>query len=141
MKLARRMILSAMVLLSGCGINLVNVVVIPDVAPITDLGNRCLIVYESADVAKMSAKQQVIITGSRVRKYLDMACIKDGWRIIDANTEFTGGDDVIWVEAMRLPRDEGPWLICSTGKKGFSGPLPDDIDSVIDLLATYFEAK
>ena len=130
-----------MVCFSGCGISLVNVVVIPDVAPITDLGNRCLIVYESADVAKMSAKQQVIITGSRVRKYLDMACVKDGWRIVDADTEFTGGDDVIWVEAMRLPRDGGPWLICSTGKKGFSGPLPDDIDSVIDLLSTYFEAK
>ena len=141
MKLLR--IFSAAMVFSavGCGINLVNVVVIPDVAPITDLGNRCLIVYESADVAKMSAKQQVIITGSRVRKYLDMACIKDGWRIIDADTQFTGGDDVIWVEAMRLPRDGGPWLICSTGKKGFSGPLPDDIDSVIDLLATYFEAK
>ena len=141
MKLLR--IFSAAMVFStvGCGINLVNVVVVPDVAPITDLGNRCLIVYESADVAKMSAKQQVIITGSRVRKYLDMACIKDGWRIIDADTQFTGGDDVIWVEAMRLPRDGGPWLICSTGKKGFSGPLPDDIDSVIDLLATYFEAK
>lgn len=139
--LARRIILSAMVFLSGCGINLVNVVVIPDVAPITDLGNRCLIVYESADVAKMTAKQQMIITGSRLRKYLDMACVKDGWRIIDADTEFTGGDDVIWVEAMRLPRDGGPWLICSTGKRGFSGPLPQDIDSVIDLLATYFEAK
>ena len=141
MKLARRMILSAMVFLSGCGISLVNVVVIPDVAPITDLGNRCLIVYESADVAKMTAKQQVIITGSRLRKYLDITCVKDGWRIIDANTEFTGGDDVIWVEAMRLPRDGGPWLICSTGKRGYSGPLPDDIDSVIDLLSTYFEAK
>jgi len=140
MKLARRTILSAMVLLGGCGISLVNVVVIPDVAPITDLGNRVLIVYDSADVAKMTAKQQMIITGSRVRKYLDMACIKDGWRIIDADTEFTGGDDVIWVEAMRLPRD-GPWLICSTGKKGFSGPLPDDIDGTIELLATYFEAK
>ena len=141
MMLARRTILSAMVLLGGCGINLVNVVVIPDVAPITDLGNRCLIVYESADVAKMTAQQAVIITGSRLRKYLDMACIKDGWRIIDADTEFTGGDDVIWVEAMRLTRDGGPWLICSTGKKGFSGPLPDDIDTTIELLATYFEAK
>jgi hypothetical protein len=42
---------------------------------------------------------------------------------------------------MRLPRDGGPWLICSTGKKGFSGPLPDDIDTTIELLATYFEAK
>jgi len=141
MMLARRTILSAMVCFSGCGIQLVNVVVIPDVAPITDLGNRCLIVYDSADVAKMPAKQQVIITGSRLRKYLDMACIKDGWRIIDADTEFTGGDDVIWVEALRLPRDGGPWLICSTGKKGFSGPLPDDIDGTIELLATYFEAK
>jgi hypothetical protein len=136
-----RLILSAMVLLGGCGISLVDVVVIPDVAPITDLGNRCLIVYASEDVAKMPAKQQVIITGSRLRKYLDMACIKDGWRIIDADTEFTGGDDVIWVEALRLPRDGGPWLICSTGKKGFSGPLPDDIDTTIELLATYFEAK
>ena len=136
-----RLILSAMVCFSGCGISLVNVVVIPDVAPITDLGNRCLIVYESADVAKMTAKQQVIITGSRLRKYLDITCVKDGWRIIDADTEFTGGDDVIWVEAMRLPRDGGPWLICSTGKKGFSGPLPDDIDTTIELLATYFEAK
>jgi len=136
-----RIFSAAMVFLSGCGIQLVNVVVIPDVAPITDLGNRCLIVYDSADVAKMPAKQQVIITGSRLRKYLDMACIKDGWRIIDSDTEFTGGDDVIWVEAMRLPRDGGPWLICSTGKRGFSGPLPGDIDSVIDLLATYFEAK
>jgi hypothetical protein len=76
-----------------------------------------------------------------VRKYLDITCVKDGWRIIDADTEFTGGDDVIWVEAMRLPRDGGPWLICSTGKRGYSGPLPDDIDSVIDLLSTYFEAK
>ena len=141
MKLLR--IFSAAMVFSavGCGINLVNVVVVPDVAPITDLGNRCLIVYESADVAKMTAKQQVIITGSRLRKYLDVACVKDGWRIIDADTQFTGGDDVIWVEAMRLPRDGGPWLICSTGKKGFSGPLPDDIDSVIDLLSTYFEAK
>ena len=97
-----RIFSAAMVFLSGCGIQLVNVVVIPDVAPITDLGNRCLIVYDSADVAKMPAKQQVIITGSRLRKYLDMSCIKDGWRIIDADTEFTGGDDVIWIEAMRL---------------------------------------
>ena len=141
MKLLR--IFSAAMVFSavGCGINLVNVVVVPDVAPITDLGNRVLIVYESADVAKMTAKQQLIVTGSRVRKYLDMACIKNGWRIVDADTQFTGGDDVIWVEAMRLPRDGGPWLICSTGKRGYSGPLPDDIDSVIDLLATYFEAK
>ena len=141
MKLLR--IFSAAMVFStvGCGINLVNVVVVPDVAPITDLGNRCLIVYESADVAKMTAKQQVIITGSRLRKYLEITCVKDGWRIIDAETEFTGGDDVIWVEAMRLPRDGGPWLICSTGKKGFSGPLPDDIDTTIELLATYFEAK
>jgi hypothetical protein len=136
-----RLMLSAIVLLGGCGIQLINVVVIPDVAPITDLGNRCLIVYESADVAKMSAKQQVIITGSRLRKYLDANCIKDGWRIIDSDTEFKGSDDVIWVEAMRLPRDGGPWLICSTGKRGFSGPLPGDIDSVIDILATYFEEK
>jgi hypothetical protein len=130
-----------MVFICGCGISLVNVPITPDVAPIVDAGNRVLIVYESADVAKMSAKQQIIITGSRLRKYLDMSCIKNGWRIIDSDTEFTGGDDVIWIEAMRLKRDGGPWLICSTGKRGFSGPLPDDIDTTIDLLGKYFEAK
>lgn len=135
------------VFLIGCNIPLVVVPPVPvDPAPITESGNRCLIVYESGEIQRYPAEQVVIFTSTKLRQYLNQHCVKDKsglseYRIVDDDTEFTGGDDGVWPDAMKIERKALPWIVVSNGKSGFSGPLPSKVDEVIELCRKYFETK
>jgi len=143
--LFRSLSIIALLVVAGCDIPLIVIPPVPiDPAPIVEPGNRMLIVYESEDVDTYPKEQAVILSATRLRKYLNERCVKDGsgqpeYRILDQHTEFTGGDDGVWPAAMKLERKSLPWIIVSTGKRGASVPLPSTTDETIELCRKYFE--
>ncbi len=80
-----------------------------------------LIIYESADVNRLTADQRAIIMGADVRGALDSAA-PDRYRIYDQDADLTYVDQV-WKDAMAVPRESLPWLVISDGETGYSGPL------------------
>lgn len=114
----------------------------PGPAPIPLDGFRALIIYESADLPKMPATQQAILFSKDVRSYLDARCAAgpDGktkeWRIWDKDVDTTNVASH-WQAAMKRERKSVPWLIISTGKAGWEGPLPADAKQTLDLLKKY----
>lgn len=123
--------------------------VVPDVVPvvpppITAAGNRMLIVYESDKIKAMPPAQAAILTSVPLRTYLAKHCAVgvDGKtpeaRFQDQDTEFTT-EGQVWRDAMKLPRDSVPWIYCSNGVTGYSGPLPNTVDETIALCRKYFE--
>jgi hypothetical protein len=101
-----------------------------------------LIVYETADLSRLSRAQANILTAAEVRAYLNARCATgpDGktaeWRIWDQNVD-TAAEAPIWRAAMARKRDKLPWLIISTGKSGYEGPLPASVDDTLKLLKQF----
>lgn len=114
----------------------------PGPAPIPVDGFRVLIVYETADLPKMPAAQVNILYSQSVRSYLNDKCVlgPDGktreWRIWDKDVA-TGAESKFWQDAMKLPRKQVPWIVISTGKSGFEGPLPGSVDETLALVRRY----
>lgn len=114
----------------------------PDPAPIPAAGLRVLIVYESAELAKLPAAQTNVLYAKSVRDYLNAKCPAgpDGktkeWRIWDKDSD-TAGESRLWQDAMRRPRKSVPWILISTGVGGYEGPLPATVDETLTLLRKY----
>ncbi len=113
----------------------------PGPVPIPGDGLRVLIVYESADLAKMPPAQQSILDSAAVRGYLQEKCAKgpDGTperRIWDKDTD-ASAESKLWQDAFKRPRKEVPWLVISNGKAGYEGPLPATVDDALKLLKQY----
>lgn len=116
----------------------------PSPAPIPAVGLHVLIVYESADLGKMSAAQQAILYAQSIREYLNTKCPAgpDGktkeWRIWDKDVA-TDGESKLWQEAMKRPRSATPWIIVSNLDKGggFEGPLPTNVADALTLLKKF----
>jgi hypothetical protein len=118
----------------------------PDPAPIPTAGFRVLMIYESADLSTLPAKQLNVLYDKGIRDYLNSKCVKgdDGktpaWRIWDKDVD-ASKDDKVWGEAMTKAKGvtgfKTPWLVVSNGKTGFSGPLPADTTSALTLLKKY----
>lgn len=114
----------------------------PDPAPIPAPGLRVLLIYETAELGKLTAGQRAILYSAKVRAHLDAVCVKgpDGktaeWRLWDANVD-TRGESALWQNAMKRERRSLPWVIISNGKAGFEGPLPDGADAFLELLKRF----
>lgn len=116
----------------------------PGPAPIPVEGFRVLIVIETADAAKLPSGQLAILTSAEVRTYLNSKCVLGPdnktreYRIWDQHISIEG-ESQLWKNAMARKRDSLPWIIISTGKSGFEGPLPKTIPETIALLKKYAE--
>lgn len=114
----------------------------PSPAPIPLPGFRALFIYESAELGKMSAQQQLVLTSQTIRDYLSSKCVAgpDGrtkeWRFYDKDTDLSA-DGKVWQDAMKRPRTQVPWLIVSNGKEGYEGPLPENEAKTLELLKKY----
>lgn len=114
-----------------------------DPAPIPADGNRVLIVYETADLTNYPAAQTNVLYAKQVRDYLRSKCVvgPDGktreWRIYDKDLDLSG-ESPLWRDAMKRDRKSLPWIVISTGKTGYEGPLPADVPSTLALLKKYF---
>jgi hypothetical protein len=111
----------------------------PDPPPPAPTGPlRVLMVYESAELPKMSEKQQQILYGRKVRDWLNAKCAPDGdrkaWRIWDKDTD-ASADEKHWQEYLKRPRASVPFLHVFRGDKVVhEGPLPEDAESALMLL-------
>lgn len=114
----------------------------PSPAPIPLPGLRALFIYESAELAKMPASQQLVLTSQLVRDYLNSKCAvgpdnrTKEWRFYDKDTDLSA-DGKAWQDAMKRPRTQVPWLIVSNGKEGYEGPLPENEAKTLELLKKY----
>lgn len=114
----------------------------PTPPPIPQEGLRVLILYESAELSKLPAPQQLVLASQSVRDYLNGKCVvgADGktreWRMWDKDVD-ASAESKVWQEALARPRKGVPWIIVSNGKDGFEGPLPASVDETLALLKKY----
>lgn len=113
-----------------------------DDAPFAAPGLAVLIVYESAELAKLPRGQQNCLYAKSVRDALRSACFKDdgnkngAWRVWDKDDD-PKDESKMWQDAMKVERKSVPWVVISNGKTGYSGPLPDAPEKMIDLIEKY----
>jgi hypothetical protein len=120
----------------------------PGPSPIPADGFRVLIIEDATARSKLPAPQLNILFDKSIRDYLDAKCVigTDGktheWRIWDAGVD-ARAEGGVWPDALkRQPsRDKLPWVIISTGKGGYEGPLPADVPKTLELLKKYAEGK
>jgi hypothetical protein len=103
-----------------------------------------LIVYESAELSKLSPVQQAILFNKDMREYLNTTCPvgPDGktreWRIWDKDVD-ASAESELWQAALKRDRKSVPWIIVSNPDKGggYEGPLPATITETMALLKKY----
>lgn len=117
----------------------------PSPAPIPEAGYRVLIIEETADRGKLPKSQVTVLASTTLREYLNAKCAKgpDGktpeWRQFDDDVDLKN-ESSIWQAALKRERASLPWIIISTGKSGFEGPLPTTEDDALKLLKKYGDA-
>ena len=114
--------------------------------PIPGAGLRVLVVYESADLARLPAAQQAILFGKETRDYLNAACAvgPDGrtreWRLFDKDVPLTP-DTKVWQDAKLRPRAGLPAVVIANGVTGYEGPLPATPAEFVALVKKYEGGK
>jgi hypothetical protein len=108
----------------------------PAPAPIPLSGFRTLIQF---DPATLTADQQGIVFGKRVRDYLRAKSVvgsdgqtKDFW-IIEAGLDVSAAPKWIGDVIQRHPGQKS-FMVVSDGKTGFDGPIPADADAAMAIL-------
>lgn len=127
----------------------------PDPSPMPGEGFRVLIVRETKDLSNLPSKQISIFSSSEVRTYLNTRCIKENgqpaYRMWDKDVDASREAET-WKVALNgvLNGDKThniskatslPWILLTNGKEGYEGPLPNDVDKMMELLRKYGEGK
>jgi hypothetical protein len=109
-------------------------------APIKEPGFRVLITYES----QLPIPRW--LNDSDFRSMLNNVCVAGPngvkeWRVVDKDSPAVANAGV-WPKALeRTKAKPVPWLLISTGKVGFEGPLPESKADAMALIKRYAEAK
>ena len=90
-------------------------------------GLAVLVVYESGQT--LPKEQQAILTSTQ------WTALVPNWRVLDQNSEFA--TDSPWKTAMQRPRASLPWLIVSSDKGSYEGPLPADNAAMLAKVQEY----
>lgn len=116
----------------------------PTVEPILGKGGmRVMIIHEASKT--LGIKQHSVLYGKQVRDYLNAKTTpttdgtKRGYIITDKDNDFTADAAKVWAAALARPRQSVPWVIVSSSKGNFEGPLPADIPATLELLKKYEE--
>lgn len=122
----------------------------PDVTklPFPATGFYAMFLRQDTDMNKYTPSQRAAIGGAETATYLNTKTTAPGWRVFDANQQFTG--EGMWKEAHKRaaldlaaweaknPGKKTPWLLAGNGTKGWSGPVPEDsLDKTLTILKTY----
>jgi hypothetical protein len=120
----------------------------PQPAPIDGKGLHVLVVFETADAAKLPPAQYNAVYGQAFHDYLDAKTplSADGryheWWVLDKDTD-TSAMPKKWQDALKRARAskdfKTPWIIVSNPDKGggWEGPLPATGDGIMELVKKY----
>lgn len=114
----------------------------PSPAPIPAEGFRVLIVEDVKARQKLPPTQLMVLFDKKVRTYLDAKCVMGSdrktreWRIWDQGVD-ASSESKLWQDVMKRHRKSLPWIVISDGKRGYEGPLPEDVDQTLALLKKY----
>ena len=119
----------------------------PTQAPFPSPGLAVVILREGQETGLLPPSQSAIFTSSKVLQWLAGNTVRlgdgAGFRVWDddlkqADLRFS---DPIMAAAYPLVKEQSngrlPWIAISTGKGGFSGPLPATVDETLALLKKY----
>lgn len=101
-------------------------------------GLRVLIVYP--EKGNLTAAQQPIITGAKVRNYLDTKCAQENGQpgyFIWKTGEDVSGTPATWQAAYKLADGKTNWIVIGNGDRWEQGPIPADADAALTLLKKY----
>jgi len=101
-------------------------------------GLRVLVVYP--EKGNLTAAQQPIITGAKVRNYLDAKCAQENGQpaySIWKTGEDVSGTPATWQAAYKLADGKTNWIVVGNGEKWEQGPIPADADAALTLLKKY----
>lgn len=100
-------------------------------------GLRVLIVYPAR--TNLTASQQSIVTGKRVRDYLDANTVKESgepaYWILKTN-EDVSGLSAGWQRAYATTKGDR-WVVVGNGSKWTAVPLPENPDKMLELLGRF----
>lgn len=107
------------------------------VVPIVGDGLRVLFVVEYDDATKYPPGVNAVMYGEKCRAYLNAKCVRIGtqpqWHILDQHAKV--GEP--WASALARPRTSLPWVLISTGKDGFEGPIPNGEAAGLELFQRF----
>jgi len=117
----------------------------PDTAPFpSPEGLRILILEETTQRVHLPLTQQIILFGEEGRKLLQSATIDDGktpgYRIWDDDFSETAlkVTSETWRKAYAAAKKNAnnklPWIVIANKNKGFSGPLPESVSKLKQIL-------
>lgn len=114
-----------------------------DPAPIAGDGLKVLIMFETAEAAKYTRDQQLILAPAKqVADFLNSQCVEDSkgkkaWRIWDKDVDAENADPAFKDALAKARPTSLPWVLISNGKTGYAGPLPANPSTFIDLVSKY----
>lgn len=108
-------------------------------------GLAVLVIYEAGEVGKLPASQQAIFSSNKLLRFLRSKTVKlsDGDPAIrvwdkDYKPEHMVNVPAVFREAYFDVRDEAagqlPWIAISNGQRGWQGPLPQNVNDVMELV-------
>ena len=105
-------------------------------------GLRVMIVEETAERTKLPKEQVAIFGSEEVRALLNEKCTKEkegnhpAWWIFDDDSSLENIPKS-WQKAFEKRYQPPPSVMVSNGRKGFSGPLPKDVENFKTLINKY----
>lgn len=115
---------------------------VPPVPPAPVGPMRVLIVYETADLPKLTKEQRNVIYDPKVRGALKDRTDKSGpdgrgYNIWDKDTDATGADK-FWQDGLKRSRPSTPYIhIWKNDVMAFEGPLPATTEETLNLINKY----
>ena len=107
-------------------------------------GLAFLILYEASETGLLPVEQASVFSSSRVLKFGNQYAVNVNgdrfFRILD--DDYSDGDLVNLPPHVReayqaVKPSSLPWIAIANGDKGYSGPLPKDVDSTLELLGRF----
>ncbi len=90
-----------------------------------------VIVEETEKRQSLPPSQLSAITSQVWRDYVSEQ--QGQWRVLDPDTDISQEKE--WVKkSMAINRGSVPWLIVATPTRGYSGPLPHNLDALMEII-------
>lgn len=114
----------------------------PEPAPDPKAPLRVMLVYDSANMAKLPAAQLEAMQALAVWKYLDEKCAvgRDGMTPERRKYDMTADvsqESKEWQDLFARKRDTLPWLVVERGPVVYEGPEPKTLEDKLALLKKY----